>query len=92
MGGGGECPKQSGGVAVKDDRRGGAPGLHEAQRRKIGEEAAELVTACADDDPLRACEEVADVIYHALVALRATGGSLRDVERVLSERRAAAPE
>ena len=68
--------------------------LHDRNLRlkKIGEEAAELVTACADDDPLRACEEVADVIYHALVALRATGGSLRDVERVLSERRAAAPE
>ena len=36
---GGESPK-AGGSAVKDDRRGGAPGLHVAKRRKIGEEAA----------------------------------------------------
>jgi phosphoribosyl-ATP pyrophosphohydrolase/phosphoribosyl-AMP cyclohydrolase len=55
--------------------------------KKIGEEAAELVTACADGDLERACEETADVIYHALVALRAVGGSLTDVESVLARRR-----
>ncbi len=55
--------------------------------KKIGEEAAELVTACADGDLERACEETADVIYHALVALRAVGGSLADVEVVLTRRR-----
>ena len=54
--------------------------------KKIGEEAAELVTACADGDLERACEETADVIYHALVALRAVGGSLADVETVLARR------
>jgi len=55
--------------------------------KKIGEEAAELVTACADGDLDRACEETADVIYHSLVALRAVGGSLADVETVLARRR-----
>jgi phosphoribosyl-ATP pyrophosphohydrolase/phosphoribosyl-AMP cyclohydrolase len=56
--------------------------------KKIGEEAAELVTACADGDAARAGEEVADLVYHALVALHAVGGSLDDVQRVLEERRA----
>jgi phosphoribosyl-ATP pyrophosphohydrolase/phosphoribosyl-AMP cyclohydrolase len=55
--------------------------------KKLGEEAAELVTACADGDLERAREETADVIYHALVALRAVGGSLADVEVVLAARR-----
>ena len=56
--------------------------------KKIGEEAAELVTACADGDPERASEETADLLYHALVALRSAGGSLADVQRVLFERHA----
>ena len=56
--------------------------------KKLGEEAAELVTACADDDLERATEEVADLVYHALVALHAVGGSLGDVERVLEQRSA----
>lgn len=56
--------------------------------KKIGEEAAELVTSCADGDPARAAEETADLLYHALVALRSTGGSLADVQRILFERHA----
>lgn len=55
--------------------------------KKIGEEAAELVTACADGDAERAAEEGMDIVYHALVALRAVGVSLDDVRRV-AERRA----
>ena len=55
--------------------------------KKIGEEAAELITACADGDVVRAREEAADVIYHALVALRATGGTLADVQQVLAARK-----
>lgn len=58
--------------------------------KKLGEEAAELVTACADEDATRACEEAADLIYHALVAVRATGGSLDDIRAVL-DARAGAP-
>jgi phosphoribosyl-ATP pyrophosphohydrolase/phosphoribosyl-AMP cyclohydrolase len=54
--------------------------------RKLGEEARELISACADGDLPRATEEVADLLYHALVALRAAGGSLSDVQRVLARR------
>ena len=54
--------------------------------KKLGEEAVELVTACADGDAERAGEEAADLIYHTLVALRAVGLSLRDVERILAGR------
>lgn len=54
--------------------------------KKIGEEASELVTACADGDAVRATEEAADLIYHALVALRAAGGSLDGVREVLAAR------
>ncbi|MEJ7760190.1 MAG: bifunctional phosphoribosyl-AMP cyclohydrolase/phosphoribosyl-ATP diphosphatase HisIE [Gemmatimonadaceae bacterium] len=54
--------------------------------KKIGEEAAELVTACADGDRERAGEEGADLLYHMLVALRAQGITLDDVRRVLAKR------
>lgn len=56
--------------------------------KKLGEEATELALACADEDPARAAEEGADVIYHTLVALRALGVSLDDVRRVLAARAA----
>jgi phosphoribosyl-AMP cyclohydrolase / phosphoribosyl-ATP pyrophosphohydrolase len=56
--------------------------------KKLGEEMAELIAACADGDQGRATEEAADVMYHALVALRALGVGVDDVRRVL-ERRAA---
>ncbi len=54
--------------------------------KKLGEEAAELVTACADADAVRASEEAADFFYHAVVALRAVGASLDDVRAVLAAR------
>ena len=54
--------------------------------KKIGEESAELVTACADGDRARAIEESADVVYHALVALHAVGGTLDDVRASLAAR------
>jgi phosphoribosyl-ATP pyrophosphohydrolase/phosphoribosyl-AMP cyclohydrolase len=54
--------------------------------KKIGEESAELVTACADGDRARAIDEAADIVYHALVALRAVGGTLDDVRAVLAAR------
>lgn len=54
--------------------------------RKLGEEARELISACANGDLPRATEEVADLLYHALVALRAAGGSLSNVQRVLARR------
>ena len=54
--------------------------------KKLGEEAVELATACVDGDVERATEETADLLYHALVALRAVGGSLDGVREVLSSR------
>ena len=55
--------------------------------KKLGEECAELVIACADGDRLRAVEEAADLVYHALVALHSAGASLDDLRRVLDGRR-----
>jgi len=54
--------------------------------KKIGEEAAELVTACADNDRERAIEESSDLFYHILVALRAAGASIGDVRAELARR------
>ena len=54
--------------------------------KKLGEESAELVTACADEDRGRAIAESADLLYHVLVALRAVGGSLSDVRSALEGR------
>jgi phosphoribosyl-ATP pyrophosphohydrolase/phosphoribosyl-AMP cyclohydrolase len=74
-------------------RHGEAPGYtrrllgdRNLRLKKLGEEAAELVTACADGDAARASEEAADLLYHALVALRAVGGTLADVRDVLAAR------
>lgn len=54
--------------------------------KKLGEECAELVSALATSDADRATEEVADLLYHALVALRAEGRGWSDVARVLEGR------
>jgi len=54
--------------------------------KKLGEEAAELVLACADEDRARRIEEAADLLYHTLVALRALGVGLTAVEDALSRR------
>jgi phosphoribosyl-ATP pyrophosphohydrolase/phosphoribosyl-AMP cyclohydrolase len=59
--------------------------------KKLGEEAAELVLACADHDQARAAEEGADLVYHTLVALHAVGVTLDDVRRVLAARAAPVP-
>jgi phosphoribosyl-ATP pyrophosphohydrolase/phosphoribosyl-AMP cyclohydrolase len=54
--------------------------------KKIGEESAELVLACADDDKSRAIEEAADLFYHTLVALRSVGATLDDLGQALTIR------
>ena len=54
--------------------------------KKLGEEAAELVLACADNDAERATSEAADLIYHTLVALRALGVRLDDVRDEMARR------
>ncbi|MEY2984354.1 MAG: hypothetical protein RLZZ568_971 [Cyanobacteriota bacterium] len=55
--------------------------------KKIGEESAEVVMACKDDDPEAIAGEVADLFYHTLVALAYHRVELRDVYRKLAERR-----
>jgi phosphoribosyl-AMP cyclohydrolase / phosphoribosyl-ATP pyrophosphohydrolase len=60
--------------------------------KKLGEEAAELITACADGDAARATEEAADLVYHLLVALQGAGSSLAKVRRVLIERAKPSPD
>lgn len=55
----------------------------ELRRAKLVEEANELADAGTPD---HAAREAADLIYFALVAARARGASLDDVERVLDER------
>ncbi|MSR20519.1 MAG: bifunctional phosphoribosyl-AMP cyclohydrolase/phosphoribosyl-ATP diphosphatase HisIE [Gemmatimonadetes bacterium] len=50
--------------------------------KKLGEETAELIAALATRDSKRAVEEAADLVYHVLVALRATGV---DVSALLEE-------
>ncbi|MCC6649788.1 MAG: bifunctional phosphoribosyl-AMP cyclohydrolase/phosphoribosyl-ATP diphosphatase HisIE [Candidatus Eisenbacteria bacterium] len=54
--------------------------------KKIGEEAAELVLACADGDRDRAVNEAADLVYHTLVALRAAGADWDGVRDALHRR------
>lgn len=59
--------------------------------KKLGEECAELITACADGDREGAIGEGADLIYHALVALRGVGVSLQDVSVELTRRETRGP-
>ncbi|NEP08159.1 MAG: bifunctional phosphoribosyl-AMP cyclohydrolase/phosphoribosyl-ATP diphosphatase HisIE [Okeania sp. SIO2G4] len=55
--------------------------------KKIGEESAEVVMACKDDEKEAIASEVADLFYHTLVALAQHKVELRDVYRKLDERR-----
>jgi len=73
-----ERPEGSYTVKLLDDRN--------LRMKKLGEETAELVAALATSDGARATEEVADVIYHALVALRAEGIGLDAVLAELEKR------
>ena len=54
--------------------------------KKIGEETAEVVMACKDDNPEEIASEVADLFYHTLVALAYHQVELRDVYLKLQER------
>ncbi len=55
--------------------------------KKIGEEAAEVVMACKDDDADAIAGEAADLLYHTLVALAYHKVDLKAVYRTLQERR-----
>lgn len=56
--------------------------------KKVAEEAGEVIMAAKDHDKAKLAEEVADLVYHALVALKAEGGEWRDVMETLARRRA----
>jgi phosphoribosyl-ATP pyrophosphohydrolase/phosphoribosyl-AMP cyclohydrolase len=55
--------------------------------KKIGEESAEVVMACKDDEKEAIASEVADLFYHTLVALAHHQVNLRDVYQKLAQRR-----
>jgi phosphoribosyl-ATP pyrophosphohydrolase/phosphoribosyl-AMP cyclohydrolase len=57
--------------------------------KKIGEEAAEFVMACKDDDASAIAGEAADLVYHLQVALAHHGVPWRRVQEVLADRRGA---
>jgi phosphoribosyl-ATP pyrophosphohydrolase/phosphoribosyl-AMP cyclohydrolase len=54
---------------------------------KVLEEAEEVTRAVREESDERVDEEAADVVYHLLVLLAGRDRQLRDVERVLDERR-----
>ncbi len=54
--------------------------------KKLGEEATELAVACADGDRERAISEAADLVFHSLVALRALGATLEELQTELARR------
>ncbi|MBE7381090.1 MAG: bifunctional phosphoribosyl-AMP cyclohydrolase/phosphoribosyl-ATP diphosphatase HisIE [Leptolyngbya sp. SIO1E4] len=55
--------------------------------KKIGEEAAEVVMACKDDDADAIAGEVADLLYHTLVAMAYHQVDIKAVYQKLQERR-----
>lgn len=55
--------------------------------KKIGEEAAEVVMACKDNDGDAIAGEVADLFYHALVAMAHHDVDIKAVYHKLQERR-----
>ena len=56
--------------------------------KKFGEEAFELALAASSKNKAHTAQEAADVIYHLLVLLQASGVSLTEVETVLASREA----
>jgi phosphoribosyl-ATP pyrophosphohydrolase/phosphoribosyl-AMP cyclohydrolase len=57
--------------------------------KKIGEESAEFVMACKDDNGEEIAGEAADIVFHLQVALAHHGVSWRQVQEVLAQRRGA---
>lgn len=54
---------------------------------KVGEEAVEFVLAAKNQVPERTVSEAADLLFHLLVALRASGTDVSDVLDELAARR-----
>lgn len=59
--------------------------------KKVVEEAGEVLMAAKDHDKERLAEELADLLFHALVVMRAEGVEARDVVEVLARRRMPPP-
>ena len=55
--------------------------------KKMGEETAEFIMACKDNDKNSISNEAADIIYHLQVALLHKGVDWRDILTVLESRR-----
>jgi phosphoribosyl-AMP cyclohydrolase / phosphoribosyl-ATP pyrophosphohydrolase len=55
--------------------------------KKIGEEGAEVVMACKDDDKDGIAGEVADLFFHAMVAIAHHDVDIKQVYRKLQARR-----
>jgi phosphoribosyl-ATP pyrophosphohydrolase len=83
-------------AAVIESRRGGDPDKSYVARlfakgpdailKKIGEEATETVMAAKDGDRARIVAEMADLWFHAMVALAAFGLKPQDVLDELARR------
>ena len=54
---------------------------------KVGEESTEFILAVKNGVPERTASEAADLLFHLLVALRASGVDLSDVLEELERRR-----
>ncbi|MFA7198636.1 MAG: phosphoribosyl-ATP diphosphatase [Methanoculleus sp.] len=54
---------------------------------KVGEEAVEFILAAKNQVPERTISEAADLLFHFLVALKASGTDVADVLDELSARR-----
>ena len=54
---------------------------------KVGEESTEFILAVKNGVPERTASEAADLLFHLLVALKASGVGLRDVMAELEKRR-----
>ncbi len=56
--------------------------------KKLGEEMAELILALSRTDQSRIASEAADLVYHLLVALKASGVGLKELLAELEDRKA----
>ena len=54
--------------------------------RKVGEESGETIIAAKNQDKDELTNEAADLLFHLMVALHASGLSLQDVDRLLEQR------
>jgi len=77
-----ERPDGSYVVSVLTHRKGVDKALE-----KVGEEATEFILAAKNGSSERTVEEAADLLFHIMLALRASGEDMGDVLEELSRRR-----